>query len=82
MDGSSSSRDRSILVDMTPHVRVQQLMRDGCANHAAGRIADAAILYLKALTIDTRNDGARHLFDVAAGQLGLRLAERQSGDLG
>jgi hypothetical protein len=67
---------------MTPNGRVQQLMRDGCAHHAAGRITDAAILYLKALTIDVRNDGARHLFDVAAGQLGLRLAERQSGDLG
>ena len=84
MYGSSSSRDRSILVDMTPNSRNQQrlssadaerttmLMRDGCAHHAAGRIADAAVSYLKALTIDEENDGARHLFEVAAAQLGLR----------
>lgn len=52
------------------------LMRDGCAHHAAGRIADAAILYLKALTIDEQHDGARHLFGVAAAQLGLTVAER------
>jgi hypothetical protein len=73
---------------MTPNNRIQQrlssadaertttLMRDGCAHHAAGRIADAAILYLKALTIDGENDGARRLFGVAAAQLGLSVAER------
>jgi hypothetical protein len=73
---------------MTPNSRIQQrltsadaerttlLMRAGCAHHAAGRIVDAAVLYLKALTIDEENDGARHLFGVAAAQLGLRLAER------
>ena len=52
------------------------LMRDGCAHHAAGRIADAAVLYLKALTIDGENDRARRLFGVAAAQLGLRITER------
>ena len=73
---------------MTPNSRIQQrlssadaerttlFMRDGCAHHAAGRIADAAVLYLKALTIDAENDGARHLFGVAAKQLGLTVAER------
>jgi hypothetical protein len=56
--------------------RTSMFLRDGWAHHVAGRIADAAVLYLKALTIDERNAGALHLFGVAAAQLGLRLAKR------